>query len=188
VRVYGSFYQSGWQRSHVRNILIVIAYMALVACQPMTVQHSTGSVPVPVAVRVDDAAYWLEEWQLITDLPDVQLKKTLEIRKQEFIRSAEPRTRLRLALLLAAGPKSVRDQERALKLLKGLDMDKADDSTRALAALLQQIIEEQDWSGDKITGLREKLAQSEARIQELERQLHELTTIEQNIQQRVTPN
>ena len=172
----------------MRNILIVIASSALIACQPMTVQHSTGPVPVPVAVRVDDAAYWLEEWQQLIDLPDEQLKQMLEIRKQEFIRAAEPRTRLRLALLLAAGPKPVRDQERALSLLKGLDIDKASDSARALAALLQQNIEEQEWSGDKIAGLREKLSQSEARVEELEQQLHELTTIEQNIQQRVTPN
>jgi DNA repair exonuclease SbcCD ATPase subunit len=82
----------------------------------------------------------------------------------------------------------VRDQERALKLLKGLDMDRAGQSAQALAALLQQNIEEQDWSGGKITELREKLTQSEARVEELERQLQELTTIEQNIQQRVTPN
>jgi hypothetical protein len=167
---------------------MIIAITALAACQPMTVQRSTGPVQVPVAVRVDDAAYWLEEWQQVLELPDEQVQQTLEIRRQDFIRSAEPRTRLRLALLLAAGPKSVRDQERALKLLKGLDMDRAGQSAQALAALLQQNIEEQDWSGGKITELREKLTQSEARVEELERQLQELTTIEQNIQQRVTPN
>jgi len=172
----------------MRNLLNILVIIALTACQPMTVQRSTGPVPVPVAVRIDDAAYWLEEWQQLIKVSDEELKQTLEIRKQEFIRSAEPRTRLRLALLLAAGPKSVRDQERALKLLKGLDMDRVNDSARALAALLQQNIEEQDWSGDKIAGLREKLTQSEARVEELERQLHELTTIEQNIQQRETPN
>ncbi len=170
----------------MRNYLIILFIIALSACQSMTVQRSAGSMPV--AVRVDDAAYWLEEWQQDIELPDDQLKQTLEIRRQEFIRSAEPRTRLRFALLLAAGPKSVRDPERAIKLLKGLDVDRADDSARALAALLQQNIEEQDWSGGKITGLREKLGQSEARVEELERQLQELTTIEQNIQQRVTPN
>ncbi len=167
-------------------ILIIMAFSTLAACQPVTVYRSSG--PVPVAVRIDDAAYWLEEWQQLIALPDEALKKTLEIRRQEFIRSAEPRTRLRLALLLAAGPRSVRDPERALKLLKGLDIDRANGSARALAALLQQNIEEQDWSGDKIAGLREKLTQSETRVEELERQLHELTTIEQNIQQRVTPN
>jgi len=171
------------------NLLIIIfitLVSALAGCQPVTVQRSSG--PIPVAVRVDDAAYWLEEWQQLIQLPDEQLKQTLENRRDEFIRSAEPRTRLRLALLLAAGPRSIRDQERALKLLKGLDIDRADDSARALAALLQQNIEEQDWSGDKIARIREKLTQSETRVEELERQLHELTTIEQNIQQRETPN
>ncbi|MFQ5642488.1 MAG: hypothetical protein ACE5FQ_02200 [Thiogranum sp.] len=151
----------------------------------MTVQHSKG--PVPVAVRVDDATYWLEEWRQLVELPDRQLKTELEIRRQAFIRSAEPRTRLRLALLLAAGPASVRDQDRALRLLKGLDIDRADAGAQALAALLRQNIEEQDWSSGKIDELRGKLAQSEARVEELERQLQELTTIEQNIQQRVTP-
>ncbi len=188
MRVYGSYYQSVWQRHHMRNLLIITVIMVLAGCQPMTVQRSTGPVPVPVAVRVDDAAYWLEEWRQVIELPEDQLKQALEVRRQEFIHSAEPRTRLRLALLLAAGPKSVRDPERALKLLKGLDMDRANGSTQALAALLQQNIEEQDWSGDKIAGLREKLTRSEARVEELERQLQELTTIEQNIQQRVTPN
>jgi hypothetical protein len=171
----------------VNKSLIVLLIIAMTACQPMTVQRSSGS-QVPVAVRVDDAALWLEEWQQVIELPDEQLKLTLEIRKQEFIRSAEPRTRLRLALLLAAGPRSVRDQGRALKLLKGLDIDRADASARALAALLQQNIEEQDWSGGKIDELSEKLEQSQTRVEELERQLQELTTIEQNIQQRVTPN
>ncbi|HHH45216.1 MAG TPA: hypothetical protein ENK49_13855 [Gammaproteobacteria bacterium] len=165
--------------------LILITMMVLSGCQPMTVQHSKG--PVPVTVRVDDATYWLEEWQQLRELSDKQLKEELEIRRQAFIRSAEPRTRLRLALLLAAGPGSVRNQDKALKLLKGLDMDRADAGARALAALLQQNIEEQDWSGAKIDELRDKLAQSEARVEELERQLQELTTIEQNIQQRVTP-
>jgi len=172
----------------VRNILIIMMIMALPGCQSMTVERSSGPVPMPVAVRVDDAAYWLEEWQQVIGLPDEEIKQRLEIRRQEFIHSADPRSRLRLALLLAAGPKSVRDQEKALKLLKGMDMDRADDSARALAALLQQNIEEQEWSSGKITELREKLSQSEARVEELERQLQELTTIEQNIQQRVTPN
>lgn len=172
--------------SKLMIIITIMTLSVLAACQPVTVQRSSG--PMPVAVRVDDAAFWLEEWQQLIQLPEEQLKQTLEIRRKEFIRSAEPRTRLRLALLLAAGPRSVRDQERALKLLKGLDIDRANDSSRALAALLQQNIEEQDWSGDKIAETREKLTQSEARVEELERQLHELTTIEQNIQQRVAPN
>ena len=166
----------------MRRLLAFLAFLMLGACQPVTVQRSEG--PVPVAVRVDDAAYWLEEWHRVVQLPEDQLQLTLASREQDFERAPDPRTRLRLALLLAEGPKSVRDQSRALKLLKGLNTEQASDSARALAFLLQQIIGEQHWSGDKIAELRAKLKQSDARIEELERQLQELTTIEQSIQQR----
>jgi len=50
--------------------------------------------------------------------------------------------------------------------------------------LLEQVIGEQLWAGDKITELRDKLKQSDTRVEELERQLQELTNIEQSIQQR----
>ncbi|HHJ17320.1 MAG TPA: hypothetical protein ENJ80_11550 [Gammaproteobacteria bacterium] len=169
----------------MKRLLFLMMILPLAACQQMALQHDEG---VPVSVRVDDAAYWLEEWHRVIALPDEQLKQTLEARKQEFERAANPRTRLRLALLLAEGPKAVRNQSEALKLLKGLDTSKASDSAQALAALLVQIIGEQYWSGDKISEIRAKLKQSEARVEELERQLQELTTIEQNIQQRETPN
>jgi hypothetical protein len=94
---------------------------------------------------------------------------------------------MRLALLLAQGPGSVRDQDRALELLLEMDMDAISDSGKALSALLQQVIAEHEWFGDKIKQLRGGLVESEARIAELERQLQELTTIEQNIQQREIP-
>ena len=169
----------------MNKLLFLIAILPLTACQQMALQHDEG---VPVSVRVDDAAYWLEEWHRVVGLPEEQLKQTLETRRQEFERAANPRTRLRLALLLAEGPKPVRDQSEALKLLKELDTSQASDSAKALAALLKQVIGEQYWSGDKISEVRAKLKQSEARVEELERQLQELTTIEQNIQQRETPN
>jgi len=155
------------------------------ACQPVTVQHSDGVVPV--SLRVDDAAYWLEEWHWVTGLSEVQQQEILASREREFQQSATPRNRLRLALLLAEGPGSVRDQRRALELLEEMDMDQASDSGKALSALLQQVIAEYDWFGDKITHLRANLQESETRVEELERQLQELTTIEQNIQQREIP-
>ena len=157
----------------------------LSACQPVTVQHSDGVVPV--SLRVDDAAYWLEEWHWVTGLSEVQQQEILASREREFQQSATPRNRLRLALLLAEGPGSVRDQRRALELLEEMDMDQASDSGKALSALLQQVIAEYDWFGDKITHLRASLKESETRVEELERQLQELTTIEQNIQQREIP-
>ena len=169
----------------MRIRLIFIAIILLSACQPVAVRHSEGVVPI--SLRVDDAAYWLEEWHWISGLPEVQQREILANREREFQQSATPRNRLRLALLLAEGPGSVRDQRRALELLEGMDMDQASDSGSALSALLQQVIAEHHWFGDKITLLRANLEESEMRVEELERQLHELTSIEQNIQQRELP-
>jgi len=151
----------------------------------VTVQHNEGVVPI--SSRVDDAAYWLEEWHWVSGLPEVQQREILANREREFQQSATPRNRLRLALLLAEGPGSVRDQGRALELLQGMDMDQASDSGKALSALLQQVIAEYDWFDDERTRLQASLKESEARVEELERQLQELTTIEQNIQQRDIP-
>jgi len=156
--------------------------MVLAGCQPVTVQRTAG--PVPLAVRVDDAAYWLEEWNRVRELPEDQLRRTLKARERDFREFPSPRSRLRLALLLAEGPKPVRDQARALSLLKGLDEAEASDSARALAVLLRQVIGEQLWARDKIVKLRSKLKQADTRVEELERQLQELTNIEESIQQR----
>ena len=165
------------------RLLSVLLFIGLVACQPMTVQRRDEG-PVPVTVRVDDAAYWLEEWYRAKDLPEDQLVQILETRKQEFEQLPGPRSRLRLALLLAEGPAPVRDQVQAQRLLKGLDSAKASDSAKALAALLDQVIAEQRWSVDKIAEQRTTIEQMGPRIEELERQLQELTDIEQSIQQR----
>jgi len=151
----------------------------------VTVRHTEGVVPI--SLRVDDAAYWLEEWHWVTGLPEGQQQEILVNREREFQASATPRNRLRLALLLAEGPGAVRDQRRALELLVGMDTDQASDSGKALSALLQQVIAEYDWFGDKIIHLHANLTESETRVEELERQLQELTTIEQNIQQREIP-
>jgi len=166
----------------VRIRLIFIAIILLSACQPVTVQHGEGAVPI--SLRVDDAAYWLEEWRWVSSLPEVQQREILASREREFQQSATPRNRLRLALLLAEGPGSIRDQRRALELLEGMNTDQASDSGKALSALLQQVIAEHDWFNVKISRLRANLKESETRVEELERQLQELTTIEQNIQQR----
>jgi len=166
----------------VSKLFIFIVFIFISGCQPVTVQRTEW--PVPLAVRVDDAAYWQEEWNRLRGLPDDRLLRTLETRERDFAESPSPRSRLRLALLLAEGPKVVRDQPRALILLKKLDTSEASDSARALAALLEQVIEEQLWSRDKIAELKSRLKQADTRVEELERQLQELTNIEQSIQQR----
>ena len=171
----------------MRNkFLVVLSCVVLAACQPITVQHHDEG-PLPVSVRVDDTAYWLEEWRQVSRMPETQFKLTLKNREQEFERKPDPRTRLRLALLLATGPAPERDQGRALELLQGMEADGASESALALAALMMQMIDEQLWSADKMTELKGKLGKADTRIDELEQQLQELTNIEQSIQQRETP-
>jgi hypothetical protein len=167
-------------------LLWIVAIIGVAACQPITVKEV--DCPLTTTVRMDDAAYWLEEWQRAIALPEDRLVQTLNTRELEFERSANPRTRLRLALLLAEGPQPVRDQARALELLSDFDASQASDSEKALAALLTQVIKEQRWFSDKIAELNRKSKDSQTHVEELERQLRELTTIEQNIQQRELPN
>jgi hypothetical protein len=170
----------------MRKLVCIVAILGLSACQPLTVQHTDGTVPF--AVRVDDEAYWLEEWHRVIALPDDQLVQTLKAREVEFERSAAPGTRLRLALLLAEGPQHVRNQERALELLTELDSERASESARALATLLKQVIDEQRRSNDEMAELSRKLRDCRTQIEGLKLQLQELTTIEKNIQQRELPN
>jgi len=161
----------------------MLLFVGLAGCQPVTVQRSAEG-PVPVTVRVDDAAYWLEEWYGVRELPADELQQLVRTRSLEFEQAPQARSRLRLALLLAAGPAPVRDQPAAQRLLQGMDRDSGDESAKALAALLEQMIAEQRWSIDRIAEQRTKIDQASARIEELERQLQELTDIEQSIQQR----
>ncbi len=170
----------------MHKLLFILTCAVVSACQPVTVQHHKEG-PVPVTLRVDDAAYWLEEWYRVIGLPEDQLKQTLQTREQEFARYQDARTRLRLALPLAVGPAEVRDQARALTLLKGLNQARASESARALAALLTQVVSEQVDSSAKISKLKRDAVQADERVKELERQLQELTNIEQSIQQRETP-
>jgi hypothetical protein len=167
----------------VPRLLGLLLFVSLAACQPVTVQRSDEG-RVPVTVRVDDAAYWLEEWYRVKDLPEAQLMEIVATRRQEFEQLPGPRNRLRLALLLAEGPAPVRDQPQAQRLLRELDPAEASASAKALAALLDQVIAEQRWSVDKIAEQKTRIEKNAARIEELERQLQELTDIEQSIQQR----
>ncbi len=165
------------------RLLLLLVFIGLAGCQPVTVQRSSDG-PVAVTARVDDAAYWVEEWYRAKDLPEDQLVQLVRTRKQEFEQAPSARSRLRLALLLAEGPAPVRDQVQARRLLSGLDPEQASDSAKALAALIDQVIAEQRWSLDKLAEQRTRIGEAEARIRELERQLQELTDIEQSIQQR----
>ncbi len=167
-----------------------------VGCTSLTVQHNVDG-PVPVQLRVDDAAYWLEEWQRAVQLPIEQYQQTLAARERDFETRPGPRSRIRLALLLAAGKPSARKPGRALELLKGVDRAVASKSAVALADLLQEVLVKQkaakkpEKKPEKKSAtacdvdLKKELLAAKARIRELEQQLHELTSIEQNIQERI---
>ena len=170
----------------MRKLLLILAFISIAGCRPLVVQNRDDS-SVPVTLRVDDAAYWLEEWYRVTVLPSDQIEQALATREQEFAARQDARNRLRLALLLAEGPEAVRDQRRALGLLDGLDQAQVSGSARALAALLSQVVREQAAASGKITTLKQDLKQTGDRVNELERQLQELTNIEQSIQQREMP-
>lgn len=171
---------------NVRKSLLLLVYIVVSGCQPVTMQrHEEG--PVPVTLRVDDAAYWLEEWFRIVSLSTDQVEQAVKLRQEEFARNPDARNRLRLVLLLAEGPPPVRDERRAQDLLAQLDEAHTSPSSRALAELLRRMIREQLAASGKIATLQQGLSESEQRVKELERQLQELTDIEQSIQQRETP-
>jgi hypothetical protein len=169
------------------GVLLLFISLMLPGCSPITVDRNTES-PVPVQLRVDDAAYWLEEWLRTLQLPPEQYQQVLDARSTDFANNPGPRSRLRLAMLLAVGKPSGLDREQALKLVRGMETETATKSAKALAALLEIVISQQllveKTEGSQQMDLKKELTAAKRRIQELERQLHDLTTIEQNIQDR----
>ncbi len=166
-----------------RAVAGVLLGAVLYACVPLKVAHREAG-PVPVEVRVDDAAYWLEEWQRTIGLAPDAYKEQLAQREKDHADRPDARNTLRLALLLAEGRPSGRNAGRALDLLQGIEGTAVNDSTRALAALLKQVVSEQRAATDTGEKDRKDLKVAKQRVEELERQLQELTFIEQNIQDR----
>lgn len=177
-------------------LVIMFALLVTTGCAPLTVARNTER-PIPIQLRVDDAAYWLEEWYRTIRLPGDQYQAALEAREASFKSHPGPRSRLRLALLLADGKPSGLDLPRALKLVRGLEPEAAD-SAKALALLLEKRLvsllsvkkpkpskTSVKTKNDKEKAeLSKELQAAQLRIKELEQQLHDLTEIEQNIQER----
>lgn len=175
--------------------LILALVLLASGCTPLTLSRNSEK-PIPVQLRVDDAAYWLDEWYRVIQLPDDQYKTALAAREANFASKPGPRSRLRLALLLAEGKPLGLDRPRALKLVKGLEPG-ATDSAKALALLLENRLTQLKKvkkpkappkplkeSGKADTS--KELQAAQQRIKELEQQLHDITAIEQNIQERAT--
>ncbi len=185
--------------NHRLCLIFGVAFLAN-GCAPMTLDRNTQK-PIPIQLRVDDAAYWLDEWYRAIQLPVDQYQAALDAREAGFTKNPGPRTRLRLVLLLAEGKPAGLDRPRALALIKGLEPS-ATNSAKALALLLENKLTSQKTvkiskaprrkskaaeENSKDSGemdLNMDLKAAKLRIKELEQQLHDITAIEQNIQER----
>jgi hypothetical protein len=142
----------------------------------------------PCSEQAGGAAIWLAAvHDTHIQTPEQQLQ-TLENWEHAFQGNPDINNRVRLALLLATGADAVRDTRRAHRLLNGIDPLPVDSGDREMIALLQQWLDDQGQSSRKLDILWKQLTEQNRRIEELEQQLQALTTIEQNIQSRDTPN
>jgi hypothetical protein len=144
--------------------------------------ESGAAVEAPSA-----AAAWLEAVHAARDDTPEQQQMTLDNWEQAFKGNPDINNRMRLALLLATGAESLRDERRARRLLEGIDPLPASTADREMIALLQQWLNEQSQANRKLTILWKQVTGQNRRIEELEQQLQALTTIEQNIQSRDAP-
>jgi len=164
------------------NTLIVPALLMLTACSEFPYYSSTGFAPV--TSKGDGADFWLTEVHETRAMTAEQRQVTLELWEQEYSSSPGISNRLRLALLLATGDKSIRDPERALELLEGVVPEPENAADRELIIMLRQFIDEQLTAKATINDLKKLTKKKSRQIRELEQKQQALTNIEQNIQQR----
>lgn len=164
------------------STLIIPTVLMLTACSEFQHYSSTGFAPV--TSKGYGADYWLTEVHETRAMTPEQRQVTLELWKQEYGNSPSISNRLRLALLLAAGDKSIRNPERALELLEGLVPEPENAGDRELILMLRQFIGEQLKAEVTINDFKKLTINKDRQIKELEQKQQALTNIEQNIQQR----
>jgi hypothetical protein len=168
-----------------RNFVLVVSLLTVVVLAGCSgLQQVSGYEPVPVIDRGSDLNSRLEELHATRKLTSSQLKTVLASREREFQDNPSFNNRINLALLLAAGGSAIQNQARALELLKGVDSMPASVGEQELILILKQFLESQVELGNENDIISEQLSTQEKQIYELKQQLRELTTIEQNIQQR----
>jgi len=139
---------------------------------------------VPVVDRGSDLNGRLEELHASREMSPEELNNILATREQDFLDNPSYDNRMRLVLLLAAGDKTVQDNSRALELLEGIDAVPLSAGEQEMMLILRQFLEERVEASSKMASLARQRTEQNQRIEELEQQLRELTTIEQSIQQR----
>jgi hypothetical protein len=165
--------------------LLIVSLLVLSACSELQYYSSNG--PAPVIHGGQGVNYWLADLYRTRDMTPDQQQQTLESWEQEFSDNPNSNNRLRVALLLATGSEEVRDQKRALKLLDEIDTSLYDVSDREMITVLRQFLGEEGEANRKIHILWKQVTEQNRRIEELEKQLQALTSIEQKIQQREKP-
>jgi hypothetical protein len=147
-------------------------------------QPYTNRVLPPVFEGGQGANDWLGELHNTRGLTKSELQDVLEAWDQAYRDNPITNNRLRLALLLTAGDKAVRDRGRARKLLDGFNSAALGSGEQELVMILQRFLAEHEEDRGEINVLSKQVREQDQRIEELEQQQRDLTTIEQSIQQR----
>ena len=162
--------------------LIVTVLLLLTACSEFQYYSTTGFAPV--TSKGYGADFWLEQMHEIRTMAPEQRLVTYELWEQDYKKKPDTNNRIKLALLLATGHESIRNQQRALNILKGIDPELENQGDREFIILLHQFIDEQLQADITISDLKALARKKNRQIKELEEQQQALTNIEQNIQQR----
>lgn len=162
--------------------LSVLFVLFLAGCSNL--QQTGNYESVPVVDRGSDLNGHLEELHASREMSPEELNNILAAREQDFLDNPSYDNRMRLVLLLAAGDKAIQDKSRALELLEGIDTIPLSAGEQEMMIILRQFLEEQVEASGKLASLARQRTEQNQRIEELEQQLRQLTTIEQSIQQR----
>ena len=161
---------------------IAVVILAISACSELQTIDSHGYAPV--ISRGVGTEHWLDELH-DTRRDTVEESRQRVLRwEQELLEEPNDSIRIKLALLLIAGPEEVRDPERARELLNGLTETPMDASDREFLTVIDEMVEQQELSSGEIDQLNRQIRKQKRRIRELEEQQRALTDIEQNIQHR----
>jgi hypothetical protein len=163
-------------------VVSVLSVVVLTGCSGL--QQVSGYELVPVIDRGSDLNNRLEELHETRKLPSSQLKTVLASRERDFLDNPSFNNRMNLALLLAAGGNVIQDQARAVELLDGIDSMPVGVGEQELVLILKQFLEAQVELSNENDIISAQLSAQEKEIYALKQQLKDLTTIEQNIQQR----
>jgi hypothetical protein len=139
---------------------------------------------VQVVDRGSDLNSRLEELHASREMTPGQLETVLAFRERSFLDNPSFNNRMNLVLLLAVGDKAIQNQMRALELLDGIDPMPISAGDQELVIILKQFLAAQAEISSKNDILSKQLSDQDKQIEELKRQLTELTTIEQSIQHR----